>query len=128
MLKEAEDNAEADKLARQTVEAKNQLESYLYSLRSTLDDEAMKEKIVGESRETLTKVVTDALTWLEENASTDKDSYDEKRREVEAVANPILTKVYAATAGPEGSTEASSSSADAAADDNAGPTVEEADD
>jgi heat shock 70kDa protein 1/2/6/8 len=88
----------------------------------------MKEKIVGESRETLTKVVTDALTWLEENPSTDKNSYDEKRKEVEAVANPILTKVYAATAGPEGSTEASSSSADAAADDNAGPTVEEADD
>ena len=128
MLKEAEDNAESDKLARQTVEAKNQLESYLYSLRSTLDDEAMKEKIVGESRETLTKVVTDALTWLEENPSTDKDSYDEKRKEVEAVANPILTKVYAAAAGPEGSSEASSSSADAAADDNAGPTVEEADD
>jgi molecular chaperone DnaK (HSP70) len=128
MLKEAEDNAESDKLARQTVEAKNQLESYLYSLRSTLDEEAMKEKITGEDRENLTKVVTEALTWLEENSSADKDAFDEKRKEVEAVANPILTKVYAATAG-SGSppSEASSSSADAA-EDTAGPTVEEADD
>lgn len=128
MLKEAEDNAESDKLARQTVEAKNQLESYLYSLRSTLDDEAMKEKIIGEDRESLTKVVTEALVWLEENNSGDKDSFDEKRKEVEGVANPILTKVYAASGAPQAdSPEASSSSADAA-DEGAGPTVEEAED
>lgn len=129
MLKEAEDNAESDKLARQTVEAKNQLESYLYSLRSTLDDDAMKEKITGEDRENLTKSVTEALTWLEENTSAEKDAFDEKRKEVETVANPILTKVYAATAGPgsESAPEAPSSSAEAA-EDNAGPTVEEADD
>ena len=127
MLKEAEDNAESDKLARQTVEAKNQLESYLYSLRSTLDDDAMKEKITGEDRENLTKTVTEALTWLEENSSAEKDAFDEKRKEVEAVANPILTKVYAATAGSESPPEAPSSSAEAT-EDNAGPTVEEADD
>ena len=127
MLKEAEDNAESDKLARQTVEAKNQLESYLYSLRSTLDDEAMKEKITGDDRENLAKIVTEALSWLEENSSAEKDAYDEKRKEVESVANPILTKVYAATAGPEGQSEAPSSSAEAA-EDNVGPTVEEADD
>ena len=39
MLKEAEENAEADKKERQKVEAKNQLEGYLYSLRNTLDDD-----------------------------------------------------------------------------------------
>lgn len=126
-MKEAEDNAESDKLARLTVEAKNQLESYLYSLRSTLDDEAMKEKIVGEDRDALTKTVTEALSWLEENTSAEKDAYDDKRKEVEAVANPILTKVYSAAPGPQTSPEESSSSADAA-EDSAGPTVEEADD
>ena len=41
MLKEAEENAEADKKERQKVEAKNQLEGYLYSLRNTLDDDGM---------------------------------------------------------------------------------------
>ena len=58
MLKEAEENAEADKKERQKVEAKNQLEGYLYSLRNTLDDEGMKEKIVGDDREKLTTSVT----------------------------------------------------------------------
>jgi molecular chaperone DnaK (HSP70) len=116
MLKEAEENAEADKLARQTVEAKNQLESYLYSLRSTLDDEAMKEKIVGEDRDALTKSVTEALIWLEEHTSDEKDAYDVKRKEVEDIANPILTKVYSAepAPGPEGPEPS-----------GPGPTVEE---
>jgi len=116
MLKEAEENAEADKLARQTVEAKNQLESYLYSLRSTLDDEAMKEKIVGEDRDALTKSVTEALIWLEEHTSDEKDAYDIKRKEVEDIANPILTKVYSAepAPGPEGPEPS-----------GPGPTVEE---
>lgn len=114
MLREAEENAEADKLARQTVEAKNQLESYLYSLRSTLDDEAMKEKIVGEDRDALTKSVTEALTWLEEHTSDEKESFDVKRKEIEDIANPILTKVYSAEPAP-GGPESS----------GPGPTVEE---
>lgn len=121
MLKEAEENAEADKLARQTVEAKNQLESYLYSLRSTLDDEGMKEKIVGEDRDTLTKSVTEALVWLEEHTSDEKDSYDVKRKEVEDIANPILKKVYSAepTPGAEGGESPDGSG------EGEGPTVEE---
>ena len=130
MLKEAEDNAESDKIARQTVEAKNQLESYLYSLRSTLDDEAMKEKIVGENRVKLTETVTEALTWLEEHSSDEKDSFDNKRKEVESVANPILTKVYAsAEAGGGGAgQEDPSSSSSSSGGEGEGPTVEEADD
>jgi molecular chaperone DnaK (HSP70) len=113
MLKEAEENAEADKIARQTVEAKNQLESYLYSLRSTLDDEAMKEKIVGEDRDALTTSVTEALIWLEEHTSDEKEAFDIKRREVEDIANPILTKVYSAEPAPGPETS------------GPGPTVEE---
>ena len=46
MLKEAEENAESDKKERQKVEAKNQLEGYLYSLRNTLDDEGRCDLIV----------------------------------------------------------------------------------
>ena len=123
MLKEAEENAESDKKERQRVEAKNQLESYLYSLRNTLDDETMKEKIVGEDREKLSASVTAALAWLEENPASEKETYDEKRKEVEDVANPILTKVYAAAGGsPAGSTPPP----EGPSDEGAGPTVEEA--
>ena len=44
MVKEAEENAEEDAKAQKRIEAKNQLESYLYSLRNTVDD-TLKDKI-----------------------------------------------------------------------------------
>merc|ERR1719223_1817611 len=37
MVREAEENADADKEARDQVDAKNQLEAYLYSLRSSAE-------------------------------------------------------------------------------------------
>lgn len=120
MLREAEENVEVDKAARQRVEAKNQLEGYLYGLRATLNDEAMKTKIVGEDRENLTSVVSSALSWLEEHGEEDKATYDEKLKEVEAVANPIMTKVY--QAGP-GTAENVS---ETPVEEGSGPTVEEA--
>lgn len=134
MLKEAEENAEADKKERQKVEAKNQLEGYLYSLRNTLDDDGMKEKIVGEDREKLSASVTAALTWLEDHPSEDKQTYDDKRKEVEDIANPILTKIYAASGGapPAGGSDGPSASSSSSSegmpppDEGAGPTVEEA--
>lgn len=122
MIQEAEENAEADKIVRSRVEAKNQLESYLYSLRHTVD-ETLKDKIAAEDKEALSTKVTEALSWLEENPSEDKVSYDEKRKEIEAVANPIIAKAYGGTGN-----DPSGSSADIPAGsggDDAGPTVEE---
>ena len=44
--------------------------------------------------ETLSKSVEDALVWLEDNPAAEKDEYDSKQKDVEAVANPILKKAY----------------------------------
>lgn len=119
MVAEAEENAETDKQLRQTVEARNGLETYLYSLRQSVD-ETLKEKIAEEDRATLGKLVTEALAWLEETASASKGDYDAKRREVEVVANPVIAKAYGAQGPP-------SAAAGSAGDADAGPTVEEVD-
>lgn len=123
MIREAEENAEADKVLRQRVEAKNQLESYLYGLRNTVDD-TLKDKIEAADKETLSKTVTDALSWLEEHPTEEKDAYDEKRKEVEAVANPIISKAYQGSAPGAASAGDSSGSPD---EGDESPTVEEAD-
>ena len=128
MVKEAEDNAEADRVARENIETRNQLESYLYGLRSTIQD-TLKDKISAPDKEKLGGLITSTLTWLEEHQSEAKAVYDEKRQEVEAVANPIIAQAYksgpppsddpgAPDQPPSGSSESSSSS---------GPTVEEVD-
>ena len=119
MVREAEEHAEADKVAKQNVEAKNQLEAYLYSLRTSVQ-ESLKDKLSAEDKESLEKTVADALHWLEENPSATKSEYDEHRASVEAVAGPIISKAYNAKP-PSDDDQAPPS------DDNDGPTVEEVD-
>ncbi|KAF9597625.1 hypothetical protein IFM89_020104 [Coptis chinensis] len=45
-------------------------------------------------KEKIQTAVKEALEWLDENQSAEKDDYDEKLKEVEAVCNPIITAVY----------------------------------
>jgi molecular chaperone DnaK (HSP70) len=127
MVKEAEENAEQDKAAKERVEAKNQLESYLYGLRNTVRD-SLKDKLSEEDKSAIDTVVTEALSWIEAHPTGEKSDYDEKRSEVEAVASPIITKAYSAGAGASGPQSSSSDSTDGDdAGEGEGPTVEEVD-
>ena len=133
MVREAEENAEADKASKDNVEAKNQLESYLYSLRNTLKEEGMKAKLSEDDQEKVNTAVTEALTWLESNLTATKAEYDEKRAEVEAIASPIMTKAYASSSSTGDNTSSSTDNSDDDESNNGsstgsdGPTVEEVD-
>lgn len=49
MLREAEENAEADKLAKERIDARQQLDNYIYSVKSSLNDpEKLKGKLSSE--------------------------------------------------------------------------------
>ncbi|KAF9602801.1 hypothetical protein IFM89_031570 [Coptis chinensis] len=50
-------------------------------------------------KEKIETAVKEALEWLDENQSAEKDDYDEKLKEVEAVCNPIITAVYQRSGG-----------------------------
>jgi len=93
MVAEAEEFAEQDSIEKQKVEARNQLEAYLYNLKNSLEDQ-LKGKLEDDEGETLAKAIEDALIWLEDNPNLDKDDYDSKQKEVEEVANPILKRAY----------------------------------
>ncbi len=94
LVKEAEEAAEEDRQARENVEAKNQLEAYLYHLRSSLKD-GLKDKVSEEDKNKVESLVSDALAWMESHTTgTTKSEFDAKREEVEAVAGPIVAKAY----------------------------------
>jgi endoplasmic reticulum chaperone BiP len=118
MVREAEENAEADKAQRDSVEVKNQLESYLYNLRNSVED-TLKDKIPDDEKDTLLTAVNEALAWLDENQSEDKETYADKLKEIEDIANPIISKAYGAS-GPDGGPDGDSED-----DNDDGPTVEE---
>lgn len=94
MVKEAEQFAEEDRKVREKVEARNQLETYLYNLRNTLED--YESNLSPEDKKELQDIVDENIDWMDENLGADTKDYNEKRHEVERIANPIVTKMYAA--------------------------------
>lgn len=126
MLAEAEEFAEQDKKERETILAKNSLEAYLYNLKSSVND-SLSEKIEGDEKTSLTTAIEDALVWLEDNPAAEKEEYDEKQKEVEQVANPILQKAYQSTASDSGGPSGNPDESYFEDLDNNGPGVEEVD-
>jgi heat shock protein 5 len=103
MVKDAEEFADADKAVRETVDAKNALEGYCYNMRNQLDDkEKLGGKISDDEKETITEAVNKALDWIGDNADATKEDMQEKLKEVEAIVNPITTKLYGAAGGAGG--------------------------
>lgn len=123
MVREAEEFADQDNAEKENVEARNGLESYLYNLKNSMSDMELSE----DDKETLGKCVEDALIWLEDNPSAVKDDCDEKQKEVEGVANPIIKRAYESKA-EQGSSPVGGDDGFMGEDvDGAGPSVEEVD-
>merc|ERR1712093_961849 len=77
---------------------------YAYNLRNTLNDEekCVADKIDDEDKETLEEAIKEVLDWLDDNQEADAEEYEEKQKELEGIANPIMQKVYAAEGGGGG--------------------------
>jgi len=101
MVREAEEFADEDKKVKERIDARNGLESYLYNLKNTLEDEekGVSDNISPQDKKEMQDMIDEALDWMEENPEADTEDYDEKRKEVEQVANPIMRNMYAGGAG-----------------------------
>jgi heat shock protein 5 len=103
MVREAEEFADEDKAAKETIDARNGLEGYAYNMKNQInDEEKLGSKISDEDKETIEEAVKAAIDWLDENKSATKDEYAEKQKELEAVCNPIVSKLYQASGGGAG--------------------------
>ena len=110
MVREAEEFAEEDKKVKEKIDARNSLETYVYNMKNTIGDkDKLADKIEAEEKEKVEAALKEALEWLDENQSAEKEDYDEKLKEVEAVCNPVISAVYQRSGGPS---ESSSSSED----------------
>jgi len=132
MLAEAEKFKDEDEAEARRVSAKNGLESYAYSLRNTLSDSKVDEKLDADDKEKLKTEIDQIVTWLDENQQATREEYEERQKELEGVANPIMMKFYGSAGGPPGAggapggfPGAGAGGPPGASDD--GPTVEEVD-
>jgi len=128
MVSEAEKYKSEDETNRAKVEAKNGLENYCFSMRNSLEEEKLKDKFEAGDKEKIEEAVKETLEWLDKNQMAEKDEFEAKQKEIEAIANPIMMKVYQAAGGGGGMPgEGGMPDMGAAAGGGAGPTVEEVD-
>jgi L1 cell adhesion molecule like protein len=100
MVKDAERFAEQDKQHTETVAARNGLESYSYNMRNAMNQ--AEGKIPEEDKKTIEDAVKAAIDWLEANQNAEKADFEAKQKEVEAICNPIMAKMYQGAGGAGG--------------------------
>ena len=121
LVEEAAKHEAEDKAQFERVEAKNQLESYLYNTRNSLNEEKVKVKL-GEEATTALTTVEEGIKWLEAHQDEKKDTYAEKQKEYTDKLQPTMMKLYqdaAADFKPSTTTETASA--------GPGPKIEEVD-
>lgn len=97
MVANAERYKEEDEKAKKRVDAKNELEVYVYNLRNTLKNgESEAAKVAwGEAGST----VEAAITWLDSNDMAAADDYETKLKDIQEFMGPIMKKFYGMQAG-----------------------------
>lgn len=102
MVKDAEKYKAEDDQQRDKVQAKNSLESYAYNMKSTVEDDKVKDKISEEDKTAILDKCKEVIEWLEKTDAAAKEEYEAKQKELEKVCNPIITKLYQSAGGAGG--------------------------
>jgi len=102
MVNDAEKFKADDEKQKERIAAKNGLESYCFNMKSTMEDENLKAKISEEEKKTINSKCDEALKWLESNQLGEVDEFQDKQKELEAVCNPIISKLYQQGGAPGG--------------------------
>jgi len=87
MVKDSEKYKAEDELIMKKIEAKNKLESSVYGMKSSLDEEKLKAKIPEDEMVTLKQFVEDTLKWMEDEHTAEE--FEEKLKELNSTFQPM---------------------------------------
>merc|ERR1711872_375274 len=135
MVNDAEKLRADDEKQKERISAKNGLESYCFNMKTTIEDEKVKDKISEDDRKAINDKCDEAIKWLDANQLAEVEEFNDKQKEVEGVCNPIITKLYQGAGGmpdmggmPGGMPGAGGAPGGGAGGaGGAGPTIEEVD-
>merc|ERR1712078_355202 len=96
MVSEAEKYKAEDYANKNRIEAKNSLENYCFSLKSSIEGEEVKDKIPEDDKSTLLNAINETTSWLDANQAAEKEEFEEKQKALEGIAMPILQKMAGA--------------------------------
>jgi len=95
MVQDAEKFADQDKALKEKIDAKHQLENYIYQMRNTIDDkEKLADKIDEEDKNAIAEALSEGSDWLSSNDDAEKEDFEEHLKDLQRVCDPIIGKVY----------------------------------
>jgi len=131
MVNDAEKYKAEDEAQKDRVSAKNELESYAFQMKQTVEDDKVKDKISDDERKQIVEACDEAIKWLDSNQMAEKDEFNHQKKELEKVCTPIITKMYQGAGGgmPGGMPDMGGAAAggDSTGASAGGPTIEEVD-
>lgn len=123
LVEEAEKHAAEDKVHMERIDAKNQLEAYLYNTRNAVREDKVKESLGADTVKEVEAWVQEGIDWLEAHQDAEKAEFDEKQKMYEEKIRPVMTKMYE-NAGSPGAENANAATPEVKP---RGPSVEEVD-
>lgn len=92
MLKEAEKFADDDKRNKGRVDAKVELENYIYNMKSTLGKDTVK--LAEADKKKMLDAMDDGLRWLESNQTATKDEFEDQLKTLTGIMEPFVKGMY----------------------------------
>merc|ERR1719160_74578 len=97
MVNDAEKFKNEDDAQKERISARNGLESYIFNLKSTLDQEEVKKKLDETDISQAKTKLDEALAWLDSNQLADKDEFVDKQKELESDLKKLMEKLYSSS-------------------------------
>ncbi|XP_072300314.1 heat shock 70 kDa protein 1-like [Eucyclogobius newberryi] len=119
MVQDADTFKAEDEAQRNRVSAKNALEAYVFTVKNSVQDEAVSNKLSQDDRKKLLDKCEETMSWMENNKLAEVEEYQHKQKELEKVCNPIISKLYQGVPPTSTCSEVHG--------DSVGPTIEEVD-
>jgi len=83
------------KKIKERVEARNELESYAYSLKNQIaDKDKLGAKLSDEDKTKIEEAVDESIKWLESNSDADSSEFKKQKKELEDIVQPVIAKLY----------------------------------
>jgi len=87
MVNDAEKFKDDDDKQKERISAKNNLESYCFNMKTTMEDDKVKDKIGEDEKKKIMDKCDEAIKWLDGNQLAEVEEFNEKQKEVEAVCS-----------------------------------------
>ncbi|CAF1161985.1 unnamed protein product, partial [Adineta steineri] len=93
MVRVAEIFSEEDKVVARQINAKHELESYTYSIRTQLrDTNSLFNELSSKEKTTITDAVENQIKWLDTNPTVKIDEFIKRKKQLEAIVMQMLSR------------------------------------